>query len=449
MQKILRNVFILLFFLSAFLTSRCFANIALSESLAPMLQKVLPAVVNVRAQVKITDLATLSKIQKERGKNNGEIPDKIFSDGSGVIMDASKGYIITNAHVVDNAQTITVTLTDRRHFTAKLIGIDKPSDVALIQIQGKKLTAIPVADSNKLKVGDFVAAIGSPFGLNQSVTSGIISALGRTTLGIENFENFIQTDAPINPGNSGGALVNTQGELVGINTAIVAPSQGSGIGFAIPSDMAKSVMLQLIEYGNVHRGALGIGAQDITPELASAFNLNITKGAAVTQIIPNSPAEKVGLQVGDVITHMNASEINNSNDVVNAVAFMRVDSKMTITVLRNNKPITFTVTLSDPKKRQEMSAQNNPFLYGVGLKNFSLLSPIHGPVKGVLIVSVDEDSNAWRADLAPGDVITSANQQHISNIGDLKKAVASAKDTLLLNVLRGPGAIFLVVNKEQ
>lgn len=427
-------------------------GLPVSDTLAPMLEKVLPAIVNIRAQIKITDLATLNKLQRERDKKGDvstDIPDKVFADGSGVITDINKGYILTNAHVVDGAQIITVTLNDRRHYNAKLIGMDKPSDIALIQIQAKNLASIPIANSNKLKVGDFVAAIGSPFGLNQSVTSGIISALGRTTLGIENFENFIQTDAPINPGNSGGALVNAHGELIGINTAIVAPSQGSGIGFAIPSNMAKSVMHQLIKYGDVQRGALGIGAQDITPELANAFNLNLTKGAAVTQVVQNSPAEKAGLEVGDIITNINGSEVKNGNDVVNEVAFLRVNSKTSLAVLRNNKSISINVTLSDPKKRQELNEEADPFLFGVGLKNFSLLSPIHGHVKGVLVVSVDEDTNAWHADLAAGDIITSANQKKITNIDELNKIVSEAKQTVLLNVLRGPGAVFLVINKDQ
>lgn len=452
MNSLLKRLFILVLTCGSLFISTCFASMPADTSLAPMLQKVLPAIVNIRAQIKITDLATLNRLQNEQGKRgnyNGQIPDQVVADASGVIVDAAKGYVLTNAHVVEDAQTVTVTLNDGRHYNAKVIGTDKPSDIALLQIKAKNLATIPLADSNQLKVGDFVAAIGNPFGLHQTVTSGIISALGRTTLGIENFENFIQTDAPINPGNSGGALVNTTGQLVGINTAIVAPGQGTGIGFAIPVNMAKSVMLQLIEFGNVKRGALGIGAQDITPELASAFNTTATEGAAVTQIMSNSPAEKAGIQVGDIITSVNNTTIKNANDVVNAVAFQRVDTKATISILRNNKTISMTVTLADPKKRGEVSQEQDPFLYGVGLKNFSLLSPIHGQVKGVLVVSVEEDSNAWHADLLPGDVITSANQQKITRIDDLKKVVASAKQTVLLNVLRGPGAVFLVINKEQ
>lgn len=438
----------------------CFANIPITTSLAPMLDKALPAVVNVRAQIKITDVATLNRLQREKkdesnnnnsgGDENTVVPDKILSVASGVIVDANKGYILTNAHVIDDAQSVVVSLSDGRHFNAKVIGMDKPSDIALLQIRAKNLTAIPISNSNTLKVGDLVAAIGNPFALNQTVTSGIVSALGRTTLGIENFENFIQTDASINPGNSGGALINAQGELVGINTAILAPARGSiGIGFAIPSNMAKTVMDQLIEYGNVHRGALGIGAQDLTPELANAFDLNSPNGAAVSIVMPNSPAEKAGLHVGDIIVAVNDTPVKNANDVVNTVAFLRVDTKIKITVIRNNKKLTLSASLADPKKRREESESNDPFLFGVGLKDFTQLSPVHGSIHGVLVVSVEEDSNAWQSDLRPGDIITSANQQKIANIDDLHQAADHAHKTLLLNVLRGPGAIFLVINKES
>ena len=456
MNKMIQEILLILFLITSYATSTVtFASTPINASLAPMLQKVLPTVVNIRAQIKITDLATLNKLEKNqpRKENNDsdeEVPDKFLSVGSGVIVNADKGYILTNAHVVDNAERVIITLSDGRHFTAKVIGIDKPSDVGLLQIQAKNLTAIVLGNSNDLKVGDFVAAIGNPFGLSQSVTSGIVSALGRSTLGIENYENFIQIDAPINPGNSGGALVDTQGQLVGINTAILAPDRGSiGIGFAIPSNMVNSVMQQLIAYGNVRRGTLGIGAQDMTPELASAFNLSNAKGAAVTQVILNSPAQKAGLQVGDIITSVNGVDIKNANDVVNIIGLIRVDSKATISVLRNNKSLMLTAELSDPKKREQMNQQIDPFLYGVGLKDFTLLSPIHGSVEGVLIVSVAEDSNAWHSDLRPGDVITSANQQKVTTIANLKKITESTKENLLLNILRGPGALFLVINKES
>ncbi len=447
MNKMISTVFTLLLIFTSMISGTSIAGTPVNPTLAPMLKKVLPSVVNIRAQIRITDINTLAKLQKtQRGE---VVPDKFLSVGSGVIVNAEKGYILTNAHVVDDAERVTVTLSDGRHYTAKNIGADKPSDVALLQIQAKNLTPIVLGNSNNLEVGDVVAAIGNPFGLNQSVTSGIVSALGRSTLGIENYENFIQIDAPINPGNSGGALVNTQGELVGINTAILAPDRGSiGIGFAIPANMAKSVMQQLIQYGNVRRGALGIGAQDITPELATAFNLSASKGAVVTQVMPNSPAEKAGLQIGDIITTVNGSEIKNANDVVNSIGFIRVDSKASISVLRKNKSLTLSAELMDPKKRAQINAQMDPFLYGVSLKDFTLLSPIHGNINGVLVASVQDDTNAWHSDLRPGDVITSANQQKITSISELQKIAASSKDSLLLNILRGPGAVFLVINKE-
>jgi serine protease Do len=241
-----------------------------------------------------------------------------------------------------------------------------------------------------------------------------------------------------------------KGQLVGINTAILAPDRGSvGIGFAIPVNMVKSVMLQLIEYGNVKRGVLGIGAQDITPELASAFKIGAIQGAAVTQVLPHSPAQHAGIQVGDIITTANGNEVKTASDVVNTIGFLRVDSKINITVLRNNKTIPISVTLSDSKKRTQLIAQMNPFLYGVGLKNFNVLSPVHGNVQGVLVTAVDKDSNSWHSDLRPGDVITSINQQKVNNIEELKAITPKAGKELLLNVLRGPGAVFLVINKEE
>jgi serine protease Do len=449
MYKVIRKIVIIPFI--ALLSAHCLASIPVGSSLAPMLQKTLPAIVNIRANIRITDLATLNKLEKQQPKDSDEpVPDKFLSVGSGVIVDADKGYILTNSHVVDDAETVTVTLGDGHHYTAKIIGMDKPSDIALLQIQGKNLKAISIGNSNEAKVGDVVAAIGNPFALSQTATAGIISAVGRTTLGIENYENFIQTDASINPGNSGGALVNMDGQLIGINTAILAPDRGSiGIGFAIPSNMAKSVMQQLIEYGNVRRGMLGIAAQDITPDLASAFNLSAATGAAVAQVVPNSPAEKAGLQVGDIITSVNGTDIKNANDVVNTVGFMRVDSKANISILRNNKKMTVTAVLTDPKKREQSSIEMDPFLNGVSLKNFSILSPVHGDVHGVIVVTVAEGTNAWRSDIRPGDVIVAANQHKITNIADLKKITTDTKDNLLLNVLRGPGAVFLVINKEN
>ena len=454
MPHLLRHIALVLLTLVSFSTSinaSATATAAIPSTLSPMLEKTLPAVVNIRADIKITDLATLNRLLQERGANaTGEVPDTFLSVASGVIVNADKGYILTNAHVVNDAQSVIVSLNDGRHYTARIVGMDKPSDIALLQIKGKKLTAIAMGNSNGLKVGETVVAIGNPFGLNQTVTSGIVSALGRTSLGIENFENFIQTDAPINPGNSGGALLDTQGNLIGINTAILAPERGSiGIGFAIPCNIAKSIMDQLIQFGDVRRGMLGIGAQDITPDLATAFHLPNTSGAVVTLVKTNSPAQKSGIQVGDIVTSINNTDIKNANDVVNTVGFLRVNSKINIDLLRGNKKLSLNSSLSDPKALKDASTAIDPYFYGVALKNFTLLSPIHGEIKGVLVVSVEPDSHAWQADLRAGDVITSANQEKIQTIPDLQKVAGGAKDTVLLNVLRGPGAVFLVVSKEE
>ncbi len=425
-----------------------------TTTLAPMLKTVLPAVVNIKAMIKITDFNTWQALKKQQRSSNDDdnpnLPRIFTSVASGVIVDAKNGYILTNSHVIADAQTIVITLADGRRFNAHVIGMDKPSDVALIQIKGKNLHDIPMGDSNTVKVGDFVAAIGNPFGLNQTVTSGIVSALGRSTLGIENYESFIQTDAPINPGNSGGALINLQGQLIGINTAIIAPERGSvGIGFAIPMNMAKSVMDQLIHFGNIKRGVLGIGAQDLTPDLATAFNSELTQGAAVTQVLPHSPAQMAGMNVGDIITAINNSPIKNASDVVNTVGFLRVDTRIQISLMRKNKPITVSVTLTDPKKREMLDASSDPYFYGVTLKDFSITSPIHGNVNGVLVLDVLQDSTAWQSDLRSGDVITSVNQQPINSIADLKAAALKTDKMILLNVLRGGSAVFLVINKEE
>ncbi len=437
--------------LSSFLTSAAYATMPMDNSIAPMLQKVLPAIVNIKAQIKVTDYSVLREMEKQREKSGQNVAptDKVMSVASGVIVNADKGYILTNAHVVNDAQTITITLGDGRHYSAKMVGIDKPSDIALLQIKAKNLTAIPLADSNKLKVGDVVAAIGNPFGLSQTVTAGIVSALGRTTLGIENYENFIQTDAPINPGNSGGALVDMQGELVGLNTAILAPNRGSiGIGFAIPANMAKSIMDQLIQYGNVQRGVLGIVTQDLTPDLADAFHTTATQGAAISMVQPYSPAEQAGLHVNDIVTAVNGSDVKNASDVINTIGFLRVNSKITLNIIRDNKPLTVSAILLDPKKRTEAIQSKDPFLYGIELKNYREVSPLHGNVEGILVLGIDPESNAWQADLRPGDVIISANQEKVTTIDQLKAVATKAESTLLLNILRGAGAIFLVITHE-
>jgi Do/DeqQ family serine protease len=300
-----------------------------------MLEKAMPAVVNISsAQTQISNNPLLNDPIFRHFFN---IPaQKTHSRGSGVVIDARKGYVVTNHHVIEKANEITVNLQDGREFKAEIIGTDPETDVALMKIPAENLTTLPSANSDQLRVGDFVVAIGNPFGLGQTVTSGIVSALGRSGLGIEGYEDFIQTDASINPGNSGGALVNLRGELIGINTAIFAPSGGNvGIGFAIPSNMVQQVVQHLVQFGEVQRGSLGIRIQELTPQLASALGLeNSHKGAVVTEIAVDSPAEKAGLQPADVIVAINNQPVNRVSEVRNRVGLLRIGEKVALTVLR-------------------------------------------------------------------------------------------------------------------
>ena len=319
-------------------------------TLAPMLEQSKPAVVNIATQshIRIQDNPLLNDpffrrffdIPTQQPKHRTR-----QSLGSGVIFDAKKGLVLTNNHVIHRADEITVSLTDGRSFQAELVGSDPATDVALIKIPAEQLTALPLANSDKLRVGDFVVAIGNPFGLGQTVTSGIVSALGRSGLGIEGYENFIQTDASINPGNSGGALVNLRGELVGINTAIFSPGQKAGnigIGFAIPSNMVKQITDQLIEYGEVRRAHLGVQMQDISEDLAKAFNIDSSSGAVVTRIVENSAADKAGLQVGDVITAVDGHKLMNADSLRNTVGLLMIDQTITLDIIRNGKKTHFT-----------------------------------------------------------------------------------------------------------
>jgi Do/DeqQ family serine protease len=283
---------------------------------------------------------------------NQPLERRTQSLGSGVVVDARNGYIVTNQHVIENAQSITVTLRDGRQLSAKIIGSDPDSDLAVIQVPTSGLTALSLADSDTLRVGDFVVAIGNPFGLGQTVTSGIVSALGRTGLGIEGYEDFIQTDASINPGNSGGALVNLAGELVGINTAILAPSGGNvGIGFAIPVNMVSQVMGQIVKYGEVRRGQLGVTVQDLTPQLARAFGISEYQGAVIAQVQPNSAAARGGLKAGDVVMAINDKPVRNSGTLKNLIGLLPVGEEVKLDILREGKPLTVTVRIQAPARR--------------------------------------------------------------------------------------------------
>ncbi|CAA6808163.1 MAG: Periplasmic serine endoprotease DegP-like [uncultured Thiotrichaceae bacterium] len=335
-------------------------------SLADMLENITPAVVNIHAEGSqvIYDPATTDPFLRELfGSRQRE--KKTKGTGSGIIVDARQGYIITNSHVVEDADNIYVTLNDNREFRAQLIGADPHADIAVLQISGKKLTALQLANSDKVRVGDFVVAIGNPYGIGQSVSSGIVSALGRNNLGIETYENFIQTDAPINPGNSGGALVNLHGELIGINTAILGGKGGGnvGIGFAIPVNMAVNIMDQLVNYGQVQRGQLGVYVEDLTPQFARELNTTLTTGAVITGILKDSTAEKAGLIAGDVITKINNRPIKNSGDVRNIVGNLRISTRIKLTVYRDEKKHAITAVIGNQTRSRNTQKEELPTWY--------------------------------------------------------------------------------------
>ncbi len=420
-------------------------------TLAPMVEKVTPAVVNIATEgsVRIRQNPLLNDPFFRRFFN---IPDqprerKTQSLGSGVIIDAKRGLVVTNNHVVANAHQITVKLRDGRKFQAKLIGSDPETDVALIQIPAEHLTAVKLADSDKLRVGDFVVAIGNPFGLGQTVTSGIVSALGRTGLGIEGYEDFIQTDASINPGNSGGALVNLRGELIGINTAIFSQTGSSvGIGFAIPVNMVKMVTEQLMTHGAIHRGLIGAQTQDLDPDLAEAFGIEQRTGAVVVDILPGSPAEKAGLKPGDVILEVNGRMVKSSSDVRLRIGLLRVGEKVRFTVVRNNKKLKLTATVADREEVASTSKLKNPRLAGATFGDIPENSPAYGWIKGVMLYEVERGSRLWKAGLREGDIITSVNRTPVHDLTAFLKIVNSIdKGQMLFRVRRGNQAAYIVI----
>jgi Do/DeqQ family serine protease len=421
-------------------------------SLAPMLEKVVPGVVNI---------STTTKVSAEQNplfndpffRRFFEMPDQPQprqqerqSLGSGVVVDAGQGLVVTNNHVIEHADQITVTLRDGRHFDAKLVGADPETDIAVVRIQAGNLAAVPFGESGGLRVGDFVVAIGSPFGLSQTVTSGIVSALGRTGLGIEGYEDFIQTDASINPGNSGGALVDLDGRLVGINTAIVGPTGGNvGIGFAIPSDLVHPVVDQLVKYGEVQRGQLGIGIQDLTPDLAQALRLEKSGGALVAQVQPGSAAAKAGLRAGDVITALDGKPVATAAALRNAIGLMRIGTEVKLDINRDGKPETLTAQIAKPRREKVPAGQLSHRLKGAQFGTIEPDHPLHGQVEGLEVLGIEQGSPAWRAGLRPGDIITSVNRRPVRTMEDFRAAAEGATGALLLNVRRGEGALFIAI----
>jgi Do/DeqQ family serine protease len=416
-------------------------------SLAPMLSRVTPAVVNISTVTHIEVeqhplfrdpfFRHFFSIPRERREKENQ------SLGSGVILDAGQGLVLTNHHVVDKAEEIEVRLQDGRELLAELVGSDTETDIALLRIPAQGLTAIPMADSDALRVGDFVVAVGSPFGLSQTVTSGIVSALGRTGLGIEGYESFIQTDASINPGNSGGPLVDLAGRLVGINTAILAPGGGNvGIGFAIPANMVRTVMDQLLEHGAVRRGLFGVAVQDLNKELAQALGTDRHRGAVVSAVEPESAAARAGLVPGDVITGVDGKPVQGAADLRNRIGLLRVGTDVELAVVRNGEQITIKGTVADPYADFVEGADFHPLLAGA-LLGKGEVQTARGRLPAVAIGPVQPETPAWKAGLHEGDLVLRVNRERVRDLETLRKIIAEFQDIHSLRIQRGDEVLSL------
>ena len=419
-------------------------------TMAPLLEKTTPAVVNISVRTKLpADENPLMRDPFFRRFFDipARMPDReAMSAGSGVIVDASKGYVMTNHHVVDNAQEIMVTLKDQRRYKAELIGSDPATDIALLRIDASNIQKLPLGNSDQLKVGDIVVAIGNPFGLGQTVTSGIISALGRSGMGTEKYEDFIQTDASINPGNSGGALVNSKGELIGINTAIIAPGGGNvGIGFAVPSNMAKRVMDQLVRFGEVRRGRIGVAIQDLTPDIADAMGLPGKRGAVIGSVERKSPAAKAGLKPGDVIVAVDDADISNSSDLRNRLGLMVRGSTVKLTYYRDGKRRDASVTIGELDKTALAGDETIPLFAGATFTAIPMDHPAKESVSGVFVARVEPGSPAWASGLREGDIILAVNRQTVSSVKDLRGIAKNKPSVLALNILRNNSQLFVVI----
>ncbi len=426
-------------------------------TLAPLLAQVTPAVVNISVESRRTaamnplfndpffrrffDLQPMPQEPMQRRQ---------MSAGSGVIFDAARGYVLTNHHVVENGDRIVVTLKDRRQFDAVLIGSDPGTDLALLQIDADGLSAIELGNSDRLQVGDYVVAIGNPFGLGQTVTSGIVSALGRSGLNVEGYEDFIQTDASINPGNSGGALVTFDGRLVGINTAIIAPSGGNvGIGFAVPANMVIAVVDQLIEFGEVQRGQLGVMIQDFTPDLAEALGIAADSGAVVTQVEPGSAAEEAGLQPGDLIVAIDGRTVAGSADLRSQIGLRRTGRPIELDIIRDGQPQRLVATLRPGNPGTPAAPMSGSRgierLSGAELRDVLPDDPFFGEVSGAVVARLESGSRADRAGLEAGDIIVAVNQVPVASVAELRQQVEGVDRAIALTVQRGSARIFLVV----
>ena len=418
-------------------------------TISPMLQEVLPSVVSVSVEGTRQVKQQIPEFVKPFLKENMKIPqeqivEKPFKGiGSGVVIDGENGYIVTNNHVIEKAEDIYVTLDNGEKYKAEKIGIDSRSDIAVLQIDVSNLKTISIGNSDELEVGEFVVAIGNPLGFSQSVTTGIISALSRSGLGldVDGLEDFIQTDAAINRGNSGGALINWKGELIGINTAIAGTNGGSiGIGFAIPSNMVKNLVDQIIEHGEVERGLLGIMGGNITPELVNALSLNISKGAFVTEVIPDSAADKGGMVAGDIITHIDGKKIVSFNELRARIGSLRPESEVNVQILRNGEREKLMVVLGKAKSKDKVKEIVNPAFEGV---DFEINE------ETIYINEINKESYAYKIGLRKRDIINKINNETITDFRELRDVVGDAEKLMVIEVIRKAKKVLVMINKQD
>ncbi|MAO50765.1 MAG: heat-shock protein [Pusillimonas sp.] len=404
-------------------------------SLAPMLERVTPAVVNISSEQPMVRPNWGYHAPPERA---------VRSLGSGVVVDAEQGHVLTNHHVVRNGRSITVTLQDGRDLEARVIGSDPDTDLALLRVNASTLQALPLADSSELRIGDYVVAVGNPFGLGQAATSGIVSAIDRSGLQKGGYQNFIQTDASINPGSSGGALVNLRGELVGINTMIYTPSAGNvGIGFAVPSDVAASVMQDLLAHGKVRRGNLGLDTFDLSPKQARAMNLpNGGSRITVTGVKVRSPAQKAGVQTGDIILAINGKPVSTVDELRNMEGLLPLDSTVQLTIQRDGRRKTLSLRVTETKRQKLHAGELDKRLNGIGL-----IDP-DGPQDGIAVVGLYPRRSAAAARLRKGDILLSVNHTPVSRVSDIRTLLenAPANQQLLLTFSRKGRQFYLLLN---